>query len=139
MVDEITERALDAALKQKDTDKNVEIVVVTMGPHTAVEALRKSLSMGADRAIHVQDDALGGADVLTTARVLAEAVRSEGFDLVVAGNDCRSAGTSLPWPSQIALLKPFTGYPSRICQSRVLSCLDQCAGFFLAGHGLANA
>lgn len=87
VADEITERALEIALREKDADKSVEIVAVTMGPGTAVEALRKALSMGADSAIHVVADALAGSDALTTARALAGAVQGAGFDLIVAGNE----------------------------------------------------
>ena len=53
----------------------------------ATEALRKALSMGADAAVHVLDDGLAGADLLRTATVLASAIRSTGFDVVIAGNE----------------------------------------------------
>ena len=62
-----------------------EVALVSMGPPAAVEALRKGLSMGADRAVLVSDDALAGADALVTARVLAAAIRRAPFDLVIAG------------------------------------------------------
>lgn len=87
VADEISERALEVALRAKDADKSVEVVAVTMGPATATEALRKALSMGADSAIHLSGDALAGADALATARALAGGLRGQGFDLVVAGNE----------------------------------------------------
>lgn len=86
VIDEIGERAMEAALLVKDVDKSTEIVAVTMGPDAAADVLRTSLAMGADSAVHVLDPALAGADYLTTARALAEALRSGGFDLVIAGN-----------------------------------------------------
>ncbi|MSR97798.1 electron transfer flavoprotein subunit beta/FixA family protein [Arthrobacter sp. BL-252-APC-1A] len=110
VTDEITERALETALKEKDADKGVEITVVTMGPGTAAEALRKALSMGADHAVHVRDDLLAGADALATARVLAAAVQKTGADLVIAGNESTD-GRGGVVPAMIAeiLDLPFLG------------------------------
>lgn len=110
VADEITERALEIALREKDADKSVEIVAVTMGPGTALEALRKALSMGADSAIHVVDDALAGADALTTARELAGAMQGAGFDLIVAGNESTD-GRGGVVPAMVAELlgRPFLG------------------------------
>lgn len=85
--DEINERALESALRYKDSQKGAEIVVLTMGPESAIKTLRKMLAMGADSAIHVVDDALAGSDMGQTARVLAAAIRRGGFDLVLAGNE----------------------------------------------------
>ncbi|OJX64516.1 MAG: electron transfer flavoprotein subunit beta [Micrococcales bacterium 73-13] len=87
VVDEIDERALEVALQYKDGHKDAEVVVLAVGPASAKDALRKGLSMGADRAVHVEDDALAGADALVTARAIAAALRGEAFDLVVAGNE----------------------------------------------------
>ena len=87
VADEINERALEVALRRKDVDKKTEVVVLTMGPADATQALRKALSMGADSAVHVVDDRLEGADITRTAEVLAVAVKQVGFDLLVAGNE----------------------------------------------------
>ena len=87
VADEIDERALEVALRHKDGHKKTEIVAVTMGPASAAQALRKALSMGADSAVHVLDDALAGADMGRTAAVLAAALRKTGSDLVIAGNE----------------------------------------------------
>lgn len=87
VVDEISERALEVALSHKDADKSTEVVAVAMGPATAEESLRRALSMGADRAVHILDDALAGADALLTARTLAAAIRMQDPDLVLAGNE----------------------------------------------------
>ena len=62
-----------------------EVTVITMGPDPAIGAVRRALSMGAHRGLHVVDDALRGADALATARVLAAAIRRQQFDLVLAG------------------------------------------------------
>ncbi|WP_320537068.1 electron transfer flavoprotein subunit beta/FixA family protein [Pseudarthrobacter sp. IC2-21] len=110
VADEITERALEAALRLKDADKSVEIVAVTMGAASAAEALRKALSMGADSAIHLMDELLAGADALTTARALSGALKDEGFDLVIAGNESTD-GRGGVVPAMVAelLQRPLLG------------------------------
>ncbi|SDP23927.1 electron transfer flavoprotein beta subunit [Streptomyces sp. cf386] len=86
VLDEINERAAEEALTLKET-ADAHITVVSMGPDSALDAIRKVLAMGADRGIHICDDRLRGADLLTTAKVLAAAVRTvEDVDLVLAGN-----------------------------------------------------
>ena len=87
VADEINERALEVALAYKDRNKGTEVVVVSMGPDSATKALRKALSMGADSAVHIQDDALAAADLARTAAVLATAAKHTGFDLLLGGNE----------------------------------------------------
>jgi electron transfer flavoprotein beta subunit len=70
-----------------------EVTVVTMGPDRAIEVLRKALAMGADRGVHVVDDALAGADALTTSAVLAAALSRGRFDLVITGNETTDGRT----------------------------------------------
>ena len=62
-----------------------EIVAVTMGPGTATRALQKAVSLGADRSLHLTDDALAGSDVAATGYALAKALESESPDLVLLG------------------------------------------------------
>src|SRR6201998_967789 len=62
-----------------------EIVAVTMGPDTAVRALHKAVSLGADRSIHLSDAALAGSDVSATGYALAKALERESPDLVLLG------------------------------------------------------
>jgi electron transfer flavoprotein beta subunit len=87
VIDEISERALEVALAQKDVDRSTEIVVLSMGPQSLTQALRKALSMGADSAVHIMDDSLVGADIATTARALAAALERIGADLILTGNE----------------------------------------------------
>lgn len=87
VVDEINERALETALQVKDRAKDTEIVAIAMGPGDAKDGLKKALQMGADRAVHILDDALAGSDMLATARVLAAAVAREQADLIIGGNE----------------------------------------------------
>ena len=63
-----------------------EVVVFTMGPPAAADALREMIACGADRGVHLCDSAFAGSDTLATAVALAAAIRREGpFDLVLAG------------------------------------------------------
>lgn len=87
IIDEVAERAIEVALRHKDADKSTEVVLLSMGPDSVTAALRKGLSLGADAAVHVLDDALAGADLGRTATVLAAALSQTGFDLIVAGNE----------------------------------------------------
>jgi len=87
VLDEINERAVEEALLLQETHGG-EVTVIAMGPDRATDAIRKALSMGADKAIHVNDEALHGSDVLATAKVLAKAIGTvENVDLVIAGNE----------------------------------------------------
>jgi electron transfer flavoprotein beta subunit len=80
-----------------------EVTVVSMGPASAMEAVRKALSMGAAKGILVSDDSLQGADALTTAKVLAEAIKKTGFDLVISGVESTDGYTGVV-PQMIAAL-----------------------------------
>jgi electron transfer flavoprotein beta subunit len=62
-----------------------EIVAVTMGPSSAVRALHKAVSLGADRSVHLSDDALAGSDVAATGYALARTLERESPDLVLLG------------------------------------------------------
>jgi electron transfer flavoprotein beta subunit len=78
------EYAVEAALQLAEGSEG-EVTVVSMGPEGAAAAIRRALSMGADRAVRITDDALRGSDVLATARVLAAALARGPFDLVLSG------------------------------------------------------
>ncbi|MEX2393380.1 MAG: electron transfer flavoprotein subunit beta/FixA family protein, partial [Actinomycetota bacterium] len=80
-----------------------EVTVVSMGPAQAMEAVRKALSMGAAKGMLVSDDGLVGADALTTAKVLAEAIKKNGFDLVIAGVESTDGYTGVV-PQMVAAL-----------------------------------
>ena len=103
VLDEINERAVEEALLIKEAQGG-DVTVVCVGPDRATEAIRKALSMGADSAVHVNDESLHGADVLQTAKVLAKAIGTiDGVDLVIAGNEATD-GTSGTVPAIIAEL-----------------------------------
>ena len=87
VIDEINERAVEEALQIKERDGG-EVTVLCAGPARATDAIRKALSMGADKAIHIQDDLLHGSDAIQTAYVLATALGTvEGVEMVIAGNE----------------------------------------------------
>jgi electron transfer flavoprotein beta subunit len=79
--------AIEAAMQIREggNAEVEEIVAVTMGPDTAVRALHKAVSLGADRSIHLSDDALAGSDVAATGYALAKALERESPDLVLLG------------------------------------------------------
>nr|WP_202525316.1 electron transfer flavoprotein subunit beta/FixA family protein [Streptomyces sp. SID4926] len=85
LLSELDEYAVEQALQVADAADDAEITVLTVGPEDAKDALRKALSMGADKGIHVEDDGLHGTDVFGTSLVLAKAVEKAGYDLVVCG------------------------------------------------------
>src|ERR671935_320331 len=76
--------ALEEALRQKEKHGG-EVVVITAGPARAQQVLREALAKGADRAIHLEDNAFVGLDALSTARALAAAIKDEQFDLIFTG------------------------------------------------------
>ena len=101
VLDEINERAVEEALQLKEAHGG-SVTVVSMGPDRTTEAIRKALSMGADAAVHLSDDALAGSDAVGTARALAGAIGTVGeVDLVLAGNEA-SDGRSAAVPAMVA-------------------------------------
>jgi electron transfer flavoprotein beta subunit len=85
-----------------------QVTVVSMGSEKAMDAIRKALAMGAAKGVLVSDPALAGADALTTAKVLAAAIRREEFDLVVTATESTDGYTGVV-PQMIAEL---LGVPS---------------------------
>ena len=76
--------ALEQALRTKDAGE-AEVVVASIGPDRVTQALRTALGMGADRAIHVKDDAVDGSDALGIAKILAAIAKEESPDLIFTG------------------------------------------------------
>ena len=80
-----------------------EVIAVSMGPQTAQEALRRTLAMGADRALLISDPALAGSDSLGTARALSAAIRREQPDLIICATESTDGYTGMV-PGGIAQL-----------------------------------
>ena len=85
LLSELDEYGVEQALKISEASGDAEVTVLTVGPDDAKDALRKALSMGADKAVHVNDDAIHGTDVIGTSAILAKALTHTGYDLVVCG------------------------------------------------------
>jgi electron transfer flavoprotein beta subunit len=84
VINEMDEYAIEEALKIQEAHGG-EVTILTMGPERAAESIRKALSMGPDKAVHVIDDALHGSCALSTSKVLAAALGTLSPDLVIAG------------------------------------------------------
>lgn len=106
VVNPYDEYALEEALRIKESQGG-EVIVVTVGPDRAKQAIRQCLARGADRAIHVKDEAFLGGDGLGTARILAEVIKGLDVDLVFCGklsidveDDCVGIAVAeyLGWP-----------------------------------------
>ena len=86
LLSELDEYAVEQALQVKEkVGDDTEVTVLSVGPEQATDAIRKALQMGADKGVHVVDDAIAGSDALATSLVLAEAVKKIDHDLVVCG------------------------------------------------------
>lgn len=110
------EYALEGALRLMEArGGDADITLLTMGPQTAPEVIRKGLAMGAHRAVLVTDPALAGSCSLSTARVLAAALETLEFDLVLAGVDT-SDGRGGVVAAGIAALRglPYLSYAGAI-------------------------
>ena len=79
------------------------VTLISMGPSGNLQGIRQALAMGADKAVVIDDVALQGSDSLTTARVLAAAIKREGFDLVIAGTESTDGYAGI-LPQQLAEL-----------------------------------
>jgi len=88
--------AVEEALRLKEAGDG-EVVLVTMGPPSAADAMRKALAMGADRAILVSDDLAAGSDALATSRVLAAVLERESPDLVLFGQYAGDSEGAVLW------------------------------------------
>jgi electron transfer flavoprotein beta subunit len=89
--------AVEEALRLKDTTGEGEIVLVSMGPAKAQDALRKALAMGADRAVLVSDETAAGSDLVATSYALAKALEREGADLILFGQQAADSDGAVLW------------------------------------------
>jgi electron transfer flavoprotein beta subunit len=114
VINELDEYAIEEGLRIAEAHGG-EVTILSMGPQRAAESIRKALSMGADKAVHVLDDGLAGSDALATSAVIAAALQSVGFDLVIAGAESTDARTGvLP-----AMLAERLGVPQLTQASKV--------------------
>ncbi|MFN2472257.1 MAG: electron transfer flavoprotein subunit beta/FixA family protein [Gaiellaceae bacterium] len=89
--------AVEEALRLKDTSGAAEVVLVSMGPPPAGDALRKALAMGADRSVLITDAAAAGSDLVATSRALAAALEREAPDLILFGQYAADSEGAVLW------------------------------------------
>lgn len=94
VISEIDENAIEAALSLVE-EHGGDITLVTVGPDHATESIRKALSMGPDAAVHVVDDAIHGSCAVTTSKVLAAAIGTLEYDLVLCGAESTDGGVQV--------------------------------------------
>ncbi|HTR94299.1 MAG TPA: electron transfer flavoprotein subunit beta/FixA family protein [Trebonia sp.] len=100
LINELDEYAIEEGLKIAEAHGG-EVTILSMGPDKAAESVRKALSMGADKAVHVLDGGLAGSDALGTSLALAAALKQAGFDLVIFGSESTDARTGVV-PAMVA-------------------------------------
>ncbi len=100
VMNEMDEYAVEEALRIQEAQGG-EVTVLCMGPDTAADTVRKALSMGADKAVHVLDDGLHGSDAAATSLVLSKALGTTEFDLVILGSESSDARMSVV-PAMVA-------------------------------------
>ncbi len=92
--------AVEEALRLKETRPEaeaVEVVIVSIGPERALEAMRKALAMGADRVVLVSDGDAAGSDLVATTRMLAAALERENADVVLFGQQASDSDGAVLW------------------------------------------
>src|ERR1700726_271830 len=114
LINELDEYAIEEGLKIAEAQGG-EVTILSMGPGKAAESIRKALSMGADKAVHVTDDGLAGSDALATSAALAAALTQVGFDLVILGSESTDARTGVV----PAMLAERLGVPQLTLASKV--------------------
>ncbi|MHB1595022.1 MAG: electron transfer flavoprotein subunit beta/FixA family protein [Streptosporangiaceae bacterium] len=114
VINELDEYAIEEGLRVAEAHGG-EVTILSMGPDRATEAIRKALSMGADKAVHLVDDALAGSDLLGTSAALAAVLGQIGFDLVILGSESTDARTgALPAMLAERLGVPQLSYASKV-------------------------
>jgi electron transfer flavoprotein beta subunit len=112
VINYIDEFAIEEGLRLKEAHGG-EVTILTVGPERATESIRKALSMGADKAVHVSDEALHGSDAVATAKALAKALGTLEWDLAIAGSEATDArGAVVP-----AMVSELLGVP-QLTQAR---------------------
>lgn len=91
LISEIDENAIEAAMALSDAGE-AEVTILTVGPDHARETVTKALSMGPDKAVHVQDDAIAGSCAVGTSAVIAAALSKMEYDLVLCATESTDGG-----------------------------------------------
>jgi len=94
VINYIDEFAIEEGLILKEAHGG-EVTILTVGPERATESIRKALSMGADKAVHVSDEALHGSDAIQTAKVIAKALGTIEWDVAIAGSEATDSRAAI--------------------------------------------
>jgi electron transfer flavoprotein beta subunit len=89
--------AIEAGLQLRDEGGEGEVVAILMGPERAADSLRKALAIGADRAVHISDEALAGSDLVPTSKALARVIERDSPDLVLFGQQAGDSDGAVLW------------------------------------------
>ena len=114
LINELDEYAIEEGLRLAEAHGG-EVTILSMGPPRATESIRKALSMGADKAMHLVDDGLAGSDALATSAAIAAVLAAIGFDLVILGSESTDARMGV----LAALLAERLGVPQLSFASKV--------------------
>jgi electron transfer flavoprotein beta subunit len=90
LINVLDEYAIEEGLRLAEAHGG-EVTILSMGPARASESIRKALSMGADKAVHIVDDGLAGSDAPATSEAIAAALGRIEFDLVILGSESTDA------------------------------------------------
>src|ERR1700677_3185105 len=115
LINELDEYAIEEGLLIAEANPGSEVTILSMGPGKAGESIRKALSLGADKAVHLQDEALAGTDALGTSYALAKVLGQIGFDLVICGSESTDARMGV----MSAMLAERLGVPQVSLASKV--------------------
>jgi electron transfer flavoprotein beta subunit len=101
------EFAIEEALKIKESKGAGKVTIISAGPQRTATSLRNALAMGADEAVHLLDQAFDGGDAFATARILAAAVKSRPYDLLLFGK----TGAGMDQSQVPAMVAELLGLP----------------------------
>jgi len=114
VINELDEYAIEEGLRLAEASGG-EVTILSMGPPKASESIRKALSMGADKAVHLVDDGLAGSDAVATSAAIAAVLGRIGFDLVILGSESTDARMGV----LAAMLSERLGVPQLSLASKV--------------------
>ena len=115
IINPFDEYTIEEGLRLQEKHAGSTVTILCMGPATATDTLRKALAMGGDRAVLVTDPALAGSDAISTARVLAAALKKIGFDLAIFGSAAADAyGGVVPSAVAAFLDMPLLSYATKL-------------------------
>ena len=94
-MNEYDEYAVEEAVKLREAQgEGCELVVLSIGPDRVGEAIKKALAMGADRAVHIQDNNPADKDPWQIASIIANHAKDQGYDIIFTGMQSQDRGSA---------------------------------------------